>query len=72
MERPHHRVELHDPRGALERVEATEDAVDPFAFVGPLFQRQQVRGGLFDKLAAFRQELLEELVHDAGSQSSPA
>ncbi len=72
VERPDHRVQLHDPGRALESVESAEGAVDPLAFVRTLFQGEQVGGGLFDQFAGLGQELFEELVHEAGSQSRPA
>ena len=51
MQGSSHRLEIHDPGGALEGVEGAERAVDPIGGIGPFLQHQQVVSRLFDQLS---------------------
>ena len=66
MQRASHGDEIDDAGGALQRVEGAERAVEALPVVRALLEGQQVVVALGDELAAFDQELFDELVH-AGS-----
>ena len=60
---PRHGDEIDDAGRALQRVKGAKRAVETLPVVGTLLQRQQVVVALRDELAAFDQELFDELVH---------
>jgi hypothetical protein len=65
VQRPAHGVEIDDAGCALEGVDRPKALSSRSLVVALFFQRQQVVRRLLDKLAAFDQELLDELVHGA-------